>query len=169
MFHVKRHTTTIVNKGKFIVFLFCFLLCSCIGARQTVQISDYILDQINIKEKLFGFNINFEKVQQFCTKEKIFIPISFHPPARRDISGLVSKDIQLEKIVQAILSVDKQFIKSAEIYDVYQGKNVPENQKSVSIHIVYQSNEKTLDSKSIDRLQNEVLSKLIKSFNWQPR
>jgi len=67
------------------------------------------------------------------------------------------------------LSVDKQFIKSAEIYDVYQGKNVPENQKSVSIHIVYQSNEKTLDSKSIDRLQNEVLSKLIKSFNWQPR
>ncbi|HQK58376.1 MAG TPA: phenylalanine--tRNA ligase subunit beta [Candidatus Pacearchaeota archaeon] len=133
------------------------------------QVSDYILDQINIKEKLFGFNINFEKVQQFCTKEKIFIPISFHPPARRDISGLISKDTQLEKIVQAILSVDKQFIKSAEIYDVYQGKNVPENQKSVSIHIVYQSNEKTLDSKSIDRLQNEVLSKLIKSFNWQPR
>ncbi len=43
MFHVKRHTAAIANKGKFIVFLFCFLLINCIGARQTIQISDYIL------------------------------------------------------------------------------------------------------------------------------
>ena len=43
MFHVKRHMATIINKGKLVVFLFCFILIGCVSRKPTIQIPDYIL------------------------------------------------------------------------------------------------------------------------------
>lgn len=145
----------------------CFVRGKKIGTLG--QISSDILENYNIREKVFSFKIDFDKLQPLCTEEKYFENISFHPAATRDISGLVSEEVKIEKIIQTIKSIDIQLVKSAEAFDIYQGKNVPEKQKSASFHIIYQSDEKTLDTKTIDELQSKVLKKLIETFNWQER
>jgi phenylalanyl-tRNA synthetase beta chain len=133
------------------------------------QISSEILDKLQIKEKVFGFTIDFEKLQPLCSEIKEYEPISFHPAATRDISGLVPRDTSIEELTETILKIDRQLIKAAEAFDIYQGTGVPEGQKSVSFHIIYQSDERTLDPQTIDKLQKQVLENLNKSFNWQIR
>lgn len=133
------------------------------------QINFNILEKFNINERIFGFEIDFEKLQSLSSEKKEFESISFHPPATRDISGLVLKTIAIDAIIEEIYKIDIHLIKSAEPFDIYQGSGIPENQKSVSFHIVYQSDEKTLDTKTIDMLQKQILEKLEEKFNWQIR
>jgi phenylalanyl-tRNA synthetase beta chain len=132
------------------------------------QISFDILDKMGINEKVFALDLDFEKLQSFCSEEKRFETISFHPSATRDISGLVAKDVNIEEVIEKIKQTEK-LIRAAEAFDVYQGKGVPEGYKSVSFHIVFQSEEKTLDTKTIDNMQKQILNNLINSFNWEER
>ena len=122
-----------------------------------------------MNEKIFGFKIDFEKLQPLCSEEKTFETISFHPTATRDISGLVSEQIKIDDLIQNIKEVNPELIKSVDAFDVYQGENIPEKQKSISFHIVYQSDEKTLDTQTIDELQTQILKKLAQRFAWQIR
>lgn len=133
------------------------------------QITSQVLDEFQIKEKVFGFEIDFEKLETLCTETKTYEPISFHPAATRDISGLVPQSISIADLTNLILQTNQQLIKAADAFDIYQGPGVPEGQKSVSFHIIYQSDERTLDPQTIDKLQKQVLENLNKSFNWQIR
>lgn len=133
------------------------------------QIAGQILDELQIKEKVFGFEIDFEKLESLCTETKTYEPISFHPAATRDISGLVPRETSIEELTDVILKIDRQIIRSADAFDIYQGDRVPQGQKSVSFHIIYQSDERTLDPQTIDKLQKQILENLNKSFNWQIR
>jgi phenylalanyl-tRNA synthetase beta subunit len=52
---------------------------------------------------------------------------------------------------------------------VYKGKGIASDKKSVSFHLIYQSEEKTLDSKTIDSMVNDLLNKLKQTINWEER
>ncbi|MDD5569343.1 MAG: phenylalanine--tRNA ligase subunit beta [Candidatus Pacebacteria bacterium] len=133
------------------------------------EINPDILASLKINERVFGFEINFDVLQKFCSEKEEFEPISFHPQATRDISGFISAGTSVEKITNAIKSAGGKLVKTADPFDVYAGKGVPEGKQSVSFHIIYQSSEKTLDGETIDALQKKVLTRLADEFGWEER
>ncbi|MDD4531646.1 MAG: hypothetical protein PHH21_02995, partial [Candidatus Pacebacteria bacterium] len=56
-----------------------------------------------------------------------------------------------------------------EVFDVYKGKGIPSDKKSISFHLTYQSDEKTLDAKTIDGMVSDLLNKLKQTINWEER
>jgi len=132
------------------------------------SLSSNLIEVLMIEDAIF-FELDFDELQKHCSDKKDYEQISYHPPALRDISGVVSEELEIEEIVEAIENSSNELLKSVEVFDVYKGKGIASDKKSVSFHLIYQSEEKTLDSKTIDSMVNELLNKLKQTISWEER
>ncbi|MFA5715157.1 MAG: phenylalanine--tRNA ligase subunit beta [Candidatus Paceibacterota bacterium] len=132
------------------------------------SLSSNLVELLMIDDAIF-FEINFDELQKHCSRKKEYKQISYHPPVLRDISGTIYDDSEIEEVAEAIKNSSNELLKSVEVFDVYKGKGIPDDRKSVSFHLTYQSDEKTLDSKTIDSLIVELINKLKQTINWEER
>jgi phenylalanyl-tRNA synthetase beta chain len=132
------------------------------------SLSSNLVDLLMIDDAIF-FEINFDELQKHCSEKKEYKQISYHPPVLRDISGTIYDDSEIEEVAEAIKNSSNELLKSVEVFDVYKGKGIPDDRKSVSFHLTYQSDEKSLDSKTIDSLIVELINKLKQTINWEER
>ena len=86
--------------------------------------------------------------------------ISKFPPVKRDLALLVDVSVQFADIEKVAFDTDKKLLKSVNLFDVYEGKNLPAGKKSYAISLMLQDTEKTLNDKAIEA----VMSKFIKNF-----
>jgi phenylalanyl-tRNA synthetase beta chain len=62
------------------------------------------------------------------------------------------------ELVRPILGADKALIAQARVFDVYQGKGVPDGLKSVAIEVLIQPTEKTLTDPEIEALSARIVA-----------
>lgn len=80
---------------------------------------------------------------------------------------LIKKTVH-DEIIKTLLAVDR-LIKNVELFDVYEGKNLPEDKKSLAYHIVYQSPDQTLTTEDIGKVHEKVIKVLEKNFKAEIR
>ena len=56
-----------------------------------------------------------------------------------------------------ISNVEKSLIKDVKVFDVYEGDNIPENQKSIAVSVTIQSSERTLNEKDLEKINNLII------------
>ena len=54
--------------------------------------------------------------------------------------------------------MDKDLIKSVKVFDVYEGKNIPDNKKSIALNVTIQSSEKTLNEDDLNKINQTIIS-----------
>ena len=121
--------------------------------------SHFDLDQ----EVLFA-DFNWDAILDLVKQNKIsFTPIPKNPAVRRDFALLLDKEISFDQIYQEAYNVEKKLLKDVALFDVYEGKNLPEDKKSYAVSFTLQDENKTLTDKEIDKIMN----KLQKQFEQQ--
>ena len=120
-------------------------------------------------EELAAFELNFDVLQKFATEEQEYQPISHYPSAVRDLAVLVPQDVKVAEVLNKINSVGGSLIRDIDLFDMYQGPELPGNKKNLAFHIIYQSEEKTLEAEEIDNLQQEIIEALEEDPDWQVR
>ena len=60
-------------------------------------------------------------------------------------------------MIDTISNVDESLIKDIKVFDVYEGDNIPENQKSIAISVTIQSSEKTLNENDLEKINNLII------------
>ena len=63
----------------------------------------------------------------------------------------------MQDIVSVISNIDKNLISNVKVFDIYEGENIPENQKSVAISVTIQSLEKTLTDNDLEKMNNLII------------
>jgi len=63
----------------------------------------------------------------------------------------------VQDLVSVISNIDKNLISNIKVFDVYEGDNIPENQKSVAISVTIQSLEKTLTDNDLEKTNNLII------------
>ncbi len=102
------------------------------------------------------------------SKLKFTTPSQF-PSIVRDIALIVDSAIQANDLIKQIKKVGKTIVKSAEVFDVYAGANLGNNQKSVAISITYQDATKTLTEDNVKIIHSEILTSLELNFKAKLR
>ncbi|MDO4466815.1 MAG: phenylalanine--tRNA ligase subunit beta [Bacillota bacterium] len=107
-------------------------------------------------------------------KSKIkFVPSSKYPSVTRDLAFVIDRDLPVAKIIDAMNKqgrVNKEMIiKNIEVFDVYQGEHVKENEKSVALTLTFQSDTHTLKDDEINTVFENIRAALEKNFNAQLR
>ena len=64
----------------------------------------------------------------------------------------------MQELVEIISKIDQDLIKAVKVFDVYEGENIPEGQKSIALNVTIQSSEKTLKDKDLDRINQLIIS-----------
>ena len=98
----------------------------------------------------------------FDSLRAIYKDFSSFPQAYRDLSLIVDRDIKYEDLKKIIIA--EKYVIECVIIDTYEGDKIPDNKRSLSIRINYQSYESTLSSKNLDKIEKNILSKLKKQL-----
>ncbi len=125
------------------------------------EIHPNILKVMDIKtESLVGFEIfldNLKVHKKTLNDQKTNFMVSDYQKSERDFAFIVNKDVSSQDLINAISVVDDKLINKIKVFDVYEGDNIPENQKSIAINVTIQSSEKTLNDNDLDRINKLII------------
>ncbi len=125
------------------------------------EIHPNILKKIDIKtETLVGFEIfldNLKLPKKTLKDQKIKFEVSDYQKSERDFAFIVDKNVEAQDLINAISNVDQKLISNIKVFDVYEGENIPENQKSIAISVTIQSSEKTLNDNDLENINNSIV------------
>ena len=109
----------------------------------------------------FGFEIFLENLVKYKSKNKknkSSITFSDYQKSDRDFAFIVEKDFKAQELIEIISNVDKSLIKNVNIFDVYEGENIPSGKKSIALKVTIQSNVKTLNEKDLNEVSQKIIS-----------
>ena len=125
------------------------------------EIHPNILKKIDIKtDALIGFEIFLEHLKlpkKTLNDQKSKFTTSDFQKSERDFAFVVNKDVKAQDLINAISSVDQKLISNIKVFDVYEGENIPNNQKSIAISVTIQSFEKTLNDNDLEKINNLII------------
>ena len=126
------------------------------------EIHPNIIKKLDIKtETLAGFEIfldNIKETKKSLNNQKTQYKYSDFQKSERDFSFVLNKNFQVQKLIEIISNIDHDLIKSVKVFDVYEGRNIPEGQKSIALNVTIQSLEKTLNDQDLDRINQLIIS-----------
>ena len=122
-----------------------------------------IAKEFDIKQEVFYADFNWNTILKLISNKIKFTEIPKYPEVRRDLALLVDNNIQFDAIYNIARQSEKGLLKGINLFDVYQGNNLPEGKKSYAVSFTIQDATKTLTDVQIDK----IMSKLQKSFETE--
>jgi phenylalanyl-tRNA synthetase beta chain len=91
------------------------------------------------------------------------------PANREDIAVVVAEDVEAGAIVTVAHEAGGEELREARIFDVYRGDQVGEGMKSVAVHLVFQSPERTLTDEDAAAARQRIVAALAARFDAELR
>ena len=113
------------------------------------------------------FEVDFEAVK--AVKVPAYTEVSKFPPVIRDLAIVVDQGLSLQRLLDGLEGQLPALVQDIELFDVYVGKGVPENKKSLAFRIVMQDTQRTLQDAEVDLAVQQLVSCLEQEFAAQLR
>lgn len=119
-------------------------------------IKNHDLDKYSISM----FEINFTESLKLEKKDKSYKKLPRFPNIDFDISVVISKNTETEKIKNSILAADKSLITNVKLFDIYEGPNIDKDKKAIAFRITLQAEDRTLTDQEMLEVQGKIFSNL---------
>lgn len=110
-----------------------------------------------------------ELVKLACRAKTGYTELPKTLPVHRDLALLLDKSVTFADVEAVVRSSEKKLLRSVSLFDVYEGKNLPEGKRSYAIAITLQDPEKTLQDKQIDAVMKKIITNLGKQLGAELR
>ena len=129
-----------------------------------------ILKNFGISQHVLFANFNWDRLIDAAKNQNIsFSSISKYPEVRRDFALLIDEAVSFEAIDTIANQTEKKLLKDVNLFDVYQGKNLPKGKKSYAVSFTLQDENKTLTDKQIDKIMNKLQANFEKQLGAELR
>lgn len=129
-----------------------------------------ILQKLDLSGDVFFADINWTNLMKLTRKNKVvYSKLSKFPPVSRDLALLVKSDVKFADIERIARSTEKKLLKSVELFDVYEGKNIGEGMKSYAVNFILEDSEKTLTDERTDKVMKNIMNNLAREIGAQQR
>ena len=120
-----------------------------------------ILKAFDIENEVFYADLNWNELMKAIKNIKVsYTEISKFPAVKRDLALLLDKKIQFAEIEKIAYETEKKLLKSVELFDVYEGKNLETGKKSYAVSFLLQDENATLNEKQIDKIMQKLIANL---------
>ncbi|WP_444909165.1 phenylalanine--tRNA ligase subunit beta [Microbulbifer sp. TRSA005] len=119
--------------------------------------------KLDLAKPAFVFELSLEAIGQ--GKAPAFRPLSKFPEVRRDLALLIDADVPAASLVEAATEAAGETLTDLKIFDVYQGKGIDLNRKSVALGLTFQHSSRTLNDEEINAAVDAVVGKLEEKYN----
>ena len=124
-------------------------------------LSKKTLKEADIDRPVYYAELNWTALMKAVRKnEVLYKEISKYPAVSRDLALLVDQSVEFAQIEQIAKQTEKKLLKNVELFDVYEGKNLPAGKKSYAVNFILQDETKTLNDKQIEAIMNKLISNI---------
>lgn len=120
--------------------------------------------EVGLKHAVMA-ELDLDKILKTKKSKIRFTPVSKYPAVYRDLAFVVAKDLPASKIVDVIKRSGKlgkeTIVKNVDVFDVYEGEHVGENEKSIALTMTFQSDQQTLDDEKITTVFNSIIDAIV--------
>ena len=120
-----------------------------------------IAKAMDIEGEVYFAELSWTALMKETKKNKVtFSDISKFPAVKRDLALLIDKSVSFAEIQKIASESERKLLKNVELFDVYEGKNLPQGKKSYAVSFFLQDETKTLNDKQIDAIMKKIQTNL---------
>jgi phenylalanyl-tRNA synthetase beta chain len=143
------------------------------GGKRIIEmgvVSTKILKTMEIERPVYYADINWTALMKLALKNVVhFAEIPKFPAVSRDLALLLDANVEFEAVERIARQTEKKLLKSVVLFDVYEGKNLPEGKKSYAVNFILQDEQRTLNDKQIDAIMQKLIANLKKQLGAELR
>jgi phenylalanyl-tRNA synthetase beta chain len=124
------------------------------------RLSDEIAAAYKFKQPVFIAELDLQTVLAEKSPTILYHPLPKYPSIVRDVSLLVKRNVRFAEIRDAVTNLRIELCRNIGFVDVYEGKGVADDERSITIRLEYRSNERTLVDEEVDMAHNQIVSSL---------
>ncbi len=111
-------------------------------------------------EPVWYASMDLSQIYRLRAPKKRLGEIPEFPASRRDLSLVAGEDVSFKQVEKALVSQGGGLLESLQIFDVYQGEQIPKGSIAYGVRLIFRSKERTLTDKEIDKIIDKMVSKL---------
>lgn len=139
------------------------------GVGSLGRLSEELSADYKFKQPVYVAELDLQTVLAQGTAPVLYHSLPKYPSVVRDVSFLVNRAIGFEQIRTSILAQGRELCRSVEFVDIYEGKGVGADERSLTIRLEYRSDERTLIDSEVDEVHNELVESVEKDLNIRRR
>lgn len=116
------------------------------------------LKALDCDVKVMAFEVHVDTIPLPKAAKRKALTVSDFQPVVRDFAFMVDATVLSSFLIAAIAKAEKTLIRDIAIFDVYEGKNMPEGKKSIAISVILQADDKTLTEAEIEKVSHAIVS-----------
>lgn len=124
------------------------------------RLNDEIASGYKFRQPVFIAEIDLQTILAEKESPGLYHPLPVFPSIVRDVSVLVNRDISFSRIKQAIEEQGYELLKKVEFVDLYEGKGMADDERSLTLRLEYRNDERTLRDEEVDDIHKQILSNL---------
>ena len=129
-----------------------------------------LLKQFEIENPVFYADLQMDHViVEQRNNKTVFNELPKYPEVRRDLALLLNKEAGFAQIRDLAFRVERKLLRSVDLFDVYEGKGIPEDKKSYAVSFILRDDEKTLNDKEIDKIMQKLIFQFDKELGAKLR
>lgn len=125
------------------------------------EISAQLQQDLDLKQPVYYAHFDWNKLLELASKRKIRyqeVPKSF--AVRRDLSLLVDQNTSYQALQVCAQKAETKLLQDIQLFDVYEGKNLPSGKKSYALAFYLQDGQQTLSETQIEKAMQRILKAL---------
>lgn len=143
------------------------------AGKQFVQfgiVSKSITGKMGIEQEVCFADFNWTLINKKLPQKTVsFRELPKFPAVRRDLALLVDQHVEFAQIQAVAQKADKKLLRAVELFDVYEGKNLPAGKKSYAVKFIMQDETKTMSDKAIDAIMQKIIVSVQKELGAELR
>ena len=133
-------------------------------------VSHKVLKRFDIDVEVSFAELNWDSLMKMAAKHAVlYSELPKFQAVKRDLALLVDQAVSFADIEKVARESERKLLKEVYLFDVYEGKNLPEGKKSYAVSFILQDENKTLNDKQIDAIMNKIIANLQQKLEAQLR
>jgi len=124
------------------------------------QLQPTLAQQLDLRHPVFLAELNLDQLLGRRVSARNFKPLPAHPAIRRDVALLVPDSVTHDAVLATVRRAKPAHLETIELFDVFHGKNVPDQHKSVAYALTYRSTDRTLTDTEVNAAHEKVVERL---------
>jgi len=131
------------------------------------RLAESIAMSYKFRQPVYVVELDLSALLESEQRPTQYVPLPRYPSVVRDVTLLVSRDVSFAELVEAIDARQIADYAGALLVGVYEGQNIPEDKRAVTLRVEYRSDERTLRDEEVEARHRSLTDSLLKTFNAQ--
>lgn len=131
------------------------------------RLAESVADLYKFRQPVYVAELDLTSLLGVAEKPVQYKPLPRYPSVMRDVTILVHRKVALQELLRAIEAEKVADCRGTQLVGTYEGANIPEGKRTVTLRIEYRSDERTLRDEEVEERQRRLIDSLLEKFGAQ--